>query len=168
MFPTMSDEGRQWVTDRFERVGLIALGRRSYHDMATAWAKLTLPMAAHMNGIPKAVFSRSGQISPFPDDAEVAESWRHPIVGGTDLVADIQRLKAEDGKAILAIGGAAFAASLVAADLVDEYSLAMHPTAIGSGISFFAGLESPRRLHLEDVRRYPTGALGLTYRRLPA
>ena len=169
--PTMSEAGRQWLLESFGRVGLIAIGHRSYQDMAGFWLTTDNVIARPMNEIPKAVFSRSGKIDApaalkevsGADPAEL-ESWLHPIVSGTDLVADIQRLKAEDGKAIMAIGGASFASNLVAANLVDQYLLSVHPVALGQGRPLFAGLETPRHLKLEDLRQFDTGAVAKVYR----
>jgi dihydrofolate reductase len=142
-------------------------------------------MARPMNEIPKAVFSRSGSISaPSLDkttaalkdatkaetsentsaDQAVLESWLHPTVAGTDLVADIQRLKAEDGKPILAHGGASFATSLIAANLVDMFYLVVHPVVLGRGLPIFAGLEKPIDLKLEDLKQFDTGIVVKTYR----
>ena len=189
MFPAMSEAGRQWVADKLEKVGLLAMGHRAYRDMADYWPTSTGPLAACMNEIPKAVFSRSGAISPPSMERTLAaledatkteapghraadeaalEGWRRPIVGGTDLVADILRLKAQDGKPINALGGASFASSLVAADLVDEFRLVVHPVALGRGLPLFAGLGAPVRLRLEEVRRFDSGVVAKTYRPLRA
>jgi dihydrofolate reductase len=171
MFPTMSDAGREWLLESFGKVGLIAIGHLSYQQMAGFWLTSDNILARPMNETPKAVFSRSGTITTPPSLKEATEvdqaalqSWLHPTVGGTDLVADIQRLKAENGKAIMAIGGAGFASSLVAANLVDQYLLSVHPVVLGQGRPLFAGLETPRHLKLEDLRQFDTGAVAKVYR----
>lgn len=187
IFPTMSEAGRQWTADLLGQAGLHAMGRRTYHDMVAYWPTSDSPIAAPMNEIPKAVFSRSGAISPpgmenttaaledattaeplerTTADRAVMESWLRPIVAGRDLIADVQRLKAEDGKPILAHGGASFASSLVAADLVDAFYLVVHPVALGRGLPLFAGLDAPMHLRLEEVRQFDTGVIVKTYRSL--
>ena len=175
MFPSMSDGGRAWVIELFESVGLQLIGRKVYEDWAGFWPTSPIPMARYMNEIPKVVFSSSGEIdlakikvaldgAQTPVDPVVRESWLNPIVAGKDLVADIQRLKAQDGKPILAQGGNSFAASLIAANLVDVIHLAVHPVAIGRGYSLFGGLEAPMHLKLEGVKQFETGAMVKTYR----
>jgi dihydrofolate reductase len=171
MLPTMSDAGRQWLLEAFDRVDLIALGHRSYPGMAAFWSTATNVLARPMNEIPKAVFSRSGAITTptalkeaTEADPASLERWMNPIVSGTDLVADIQRMKAEDGKAIMAIGGASFASSLVAANLVDQYLLSVHPVVLGRGVPLFAGVETPLHLKLEDLKQFDTGAVAKIYR----
>lgn len=171
LFRSMSDEGREWTTELLESAGLHALGRKSYSEMATFWPLSPMPMARLMNEIPKAVFSRSGKVAtPEIDESKATQialdTWRNPIVLGTDLVADIQRLKEEDGKPILAHGGAGFATSLIAANLVDVFHLVVHPDAIGKGLSIFGGLEKPMQLKLEDLKQFDTGVVVKTYRPL--
>ncbi len=176
MFRSRGEASTQWLVDQFWQVGLIAMGNRSYQAMADYWPTSPNPFAAPMNEIPKVVFSRSGAITPpsleatraaLKDgsvDPAVLESWLHPMVTGTDLVADIRRLKEEGGKPINALGGAAFASSLIAANLVDVFRLAVHPVALGRGIPIFAGLENPLHLKLEDLQQFDTGAVIKTYR----
>jgi dihydrofolate reductase len=185
MFPTMSDAGRERTADLLRQASLHAMGHRTYHDMAAYWPTSDNPIARAMNEIPKAVFSRSGAISApslekttealkdatkaeAPElagaDPAVLQSWLHPIVGGKDLVADINRLKAEDGKPILAHGGASFASSLIAANLVDVFHLVVHPVVLGRGLTIFGGLENPVHLKLQDLRQTDTGVVIKTYR----
>lgn len=175
-FRSRSEASLKWLIDLFEGVGLHALGRKSHHDMSDYWPTSPHPLAPTMNGIPKAAFSRSGAISsPSMEktkaavkegtvDQAVLDSWLHPVVAGKDLVADIERLKAEDGKSILAHGGASFATSLIAAKLVDMFHLVVHPVVLGRGLPIFAGLENPVDLKLEDLNRFDTGAVIKTYR----
>ena len=185
IFRTSSEASRQWIIDLLGQASLHAMGRRTYHDMAAFWPTSTSPIARPMNEIPKAVFSRSGAIcapnlemttAALEDatnaetaeqtcgDQTVLESWLHPTVAGTDLVADIQRLKAEDGQPILAHGGASFASSLIVANLVDVFHLVVHPVVLGRGLPIFAGLESPVYLKLEDLKQFDTGVVVKTYR----
>ncbi len=135
-----------------------------------------------MNEIPKVVFSRTGAISPPNMEKTIATlkaktsehinadqviaNWQHPIVAGKDLIADIQRLKAEASKPILAIGGLSFASSLITSNLVDVFRLSVHPVVLGRGIPLFGGLEAPVRLKLEDLKRFDSGAVVKTYRPL--
>ncbi len=157
-------------------MGLHLMGHGSYQTMADFWPTAVSPFACPMNKIPKAVFSRSGTISP-PSmektkaaveagsvDPAVLESWLHPTVGGKDLVADIQRLKADDGLPISALGGASFATSLIAAHLVDVFQLVVHPIVLGKGLSIFAGLAEPVYLKLQDLKQFDNGIVSKCYR----
>lgn len=168
VFRSSSEESRAWLIDLLGQASLHAIGHRTYKDMANYWPTSPLPMAKPMNEIPKAVFSRNGKISPADlqssIDPAVLESWRSPFVGGTDLAADIERLKQQDGMPILAHGGASFATSLIAAGLVDLFHLVVHPVALGSGLPIFSGLEKPLDLKLIDLKQFDTGVVVKTYR----
>lgn len=185
IFRSSNEGSRGWILDLLGQACLHAMGHRTYQDMVAYWPTSTLPMAKPMNEIPKVVFSRSGKISlPSADlttnalrDAKasedagymtandaVLESWRNPLVVGTDLVADILRLKQENGGPILAHGGASFAASLIAANLIDLYHLVVHPVALGQGLPIFAGLEKPLDLRLEALEKFEGGVVVKTYR----
>jgi len=185
IFRTSSEDSTQWLIDLLWQTSLHAMGRRTYHDMVAFWPTSASPLAPPMNKIPKAVFSRSGAISApslemataalkdatqadksgqTSGDQAVLESWLHPTVVGTDLVADIQRLKAEDGKPILAHGGASFVSSLIAANLVDLFHLIVHPVVLGRGLPIFARLENLVFLKLEDLKQFDTGMVVKTYR----
>jgi dihydrofolate reductase len=126
-----------------------------------------------MNEIPKVVFARSGRpaIKVAPANAsadasaETLASWRDARVASGPLADEIERLKREDGKPIFAHGGATFAQSLVRANLVDEYRLAVHPVALGRGKPLFATLEARSMLALVECTRFDGGAVALVYRR---
>lgn len=184
-FPSMSDAGRQRIVELLDQSSLLIMGTRSYQGWADFWPTAISPIARPMNEIPKAVFSRSGAIStPTMEkttaalkDAKKADasadtsalqaamdSWQYPIVAGKDLVADVERFKAGEGKAILAQGGASFAASLIEAKLVDVIYLVVHPVVLGRGLPIFAGLENPVHLKLEDLHRTDTGVVAKIYR----
>jgi dihydrofolate reductase len=126
-----------------------------------------------MNQIPKAVFSKKGAaILPDKTDAAAsgqpqpgADSWGKAHVASGDLAEEIARLKADDGKPIIAHGGATFARSLIAHDLVDQYMLMVYPLALGRGLPIFSDLAEPRRLQLVSSRVFPKGAIAQVYRR---
>jgi dihydrofolate reductase len=170
-----------WTVETLSLAGVHIMGHRTYHHMAAWWPSSTEVFAPPMNEIPKVIFSRSGHITS-PDvaltttalkdvtarrDAEggkvtniaatVLDGWTHPRVMGTDLVNDIAKLKAEPGGFILAHGGAGFARSLIAANLVDEFRLLVHPVALGSGLSIFNGLSKPLRMTMSSETVFSGG-----------
>ena len=59
-----------------------------------------------------------------------------------DLVAEVARLKAQDGKPMFAYGGASFARSLIAHGLIDQFELAIIPIVLGQGLPIFTGADS--------------------------
>ena len=92
------------------------------------------------------------------------ESWAKPFVASGDLAEEIAKLKAQDGKPIVAHGGASSARSLIATGLVDQYALLVHPVALGKGLPIFADLAAPMPLTLVSARVFPKGAVAQIYR----
>jgi dihydrofolate reductase len=138
--------------------------------MAPYWPTATGPFAAPMNNIPKALFTKKGFKGIDPVHTTTAEqspsaaSWAEARVFDGDLAEGIRELKAESGKPIVAIGGAGFMQNLIATGLIDEYHLAIHPVALGSGLPIFTGLEMPFYLKLAEIKVFPKGVVAQTYR----
>jgi len=186
LLKTMSDEGAAWTVDKISKAGLHIMGSRTFHDMAAYWPTSNEPFAAPMNKIPKMVFSRKGVVQPTRADLTTgalkdatrnareqgwknvvspdAATWDNVPVMGKDLVADIQKLKEQDGGPILAHGGAGFAQSLVATGLIDEYQLLIHPVMLGKGLPIFTSLAAPLFLKLESTTRFGSGVIANIYR----
>ncbi|WP_114241000.1 dihydrofolate reductase family protein [Dyella sp. C9] len=168
-------EAIAWKVDQLRNAGLLVMGSRSFQAMAPFWPTATTAFAPPMNQVPKAVFSKQGKAILEPatkvlSEAQAgqlqpgAESWAQAQVASGDLAPEMARLKAVDGKPIIALGGASFARSLVALNLVDEYVLMVHPIALGTGEPIFSDLPGPRPLTLVDSRPFPLGALAQIYR----
>ena len=103
---------------------------------------------------PKVVVSRG---------LETVEGPNVRLVRG-DGVAEVRRLVGEtDGD--IAVGGATLAASLIRADLVDEYRLYTHPVAIGSGKPYLPADMPRRSLELVGSHDFATGVTYRAYRR---
>ncbi|WP_426701531.1 dihydrofolate reductase family protein [Rhodanobacter sp. Col0626] len=163
------EEAKAWAVEKVWNASLHIMGSRSFQAMAPYWPTSTMAFAPPMNQIPKAVFSRQGPAilkvaAPTGELQPGAESWAQAHVASGDLVQEITRLKAGDGKPILAHGGASFARSLIAQNLVDEYVLTVHPIALGQGMAIFSDLPAPRPLKLVSSRTFPGGVVALIYR----
>jgi dihydrofolate reductase len=165
IFRTGDEESKAWSVGKSREAGLIIMGRKSFEIMAPYWPTATGPFAAPMNEIPKAVFTKKG-FAGIPASAEqspAAASWAGARIFDGDLAEGIRILKAEPGKPIVAIGGAGFMRSLIETGLIEEYHLAIHPVALGSGLPIFTGLSIPLYLKLVDVKAFPGGVIAKTY-----
>jgi dihydrofolate reductase len=117
-----------------------------------------------MNQIPKAVFSKQGTSILPPNNTTATDSWASAYVATGDLEEEITMLKTQRGKPIIAHGGASFARSLVAAGLVDQYVLMVHPIVLGKGMSLFADLPEPKIFQLVSSTTFPRGGSANVYR----
>jgi dihydrofolate reductase len=177
-------EAKAWSVATIRNASLHIMGSRGFLDMAAWWPTSTDMFAPPMNEIPKAVFSRQGPaiLKDVSTTAALeaararagsgqpvalqpgAESWAEAYVASGDLAEEIARLKAQDGKPIVAHGGVRFARSLVAARLVDQFILAVHPVALGKGLSPFSELAAPMPLKLVSSKAFAGGAIAQIYR----
>jgi dihydrofolate reductase len=140
------------------------MGSRSFQIMAPFYPTSAIEFAPPMNEIPKAVFSRQGSAVLNGLEKARAGSWAEAYVANGDLKEEIAKLKAQDGKPIIAHGGVSFARSLVANGLVDQFVLTVFPIALGKGLPLFSDLPAPRKLKLVSSRAFPGGAVAQVYR----
>jgi dihydrofolate reductase len=152
-------EAIAWKVETLRDAGLLIMGSRSFRDMAAYWPNATTVFAPPMNQIPKAVFTTNVAAA-----SKGAGTWVDPHVAAGDLATEVARLKFQDGKPIIALGGATFARSLIAEGLVDQYALMVHPIALGKGLPIFAGLAGPRSFKLVRSIPFPLGSVAQIYR----
>ena len=161
-------ESKAWAVGVTWNASLHIMGSRTFQGMAPFWPTSTMEFAAPMNQIPKAVFSKQGpailKAATVTEGLPSAESWAQAYVASGDLGDEIAKLKAQDGKPILAHGGVSFARSLVARGLVDQFVLGIHPIALGRGLPLFSDLAAPRPLKLVSSTAFPGGAVAQVYR----
>jgi dihydrofolate reductase len=151
--------GKKWVEETLWQAGLHAVGRKSFEGWSEYWPASTDPLAAAMNEIPKAVFTRQESL----DLSSCPGNWAEAQVVNGDLATQINRLKQQPGKDILAQGGASFAQSLVATGLIDEYRLVVHPVLLGKGLSLFDQLPAPLDLELRATTVFRSGTIAHVY-----
>jgi dihydrofolate reductase len=106
------------------------------------------------SGIRTYVFSRSLQQLSQP---------------GVELVRDdaggfVGRLKQQPGKDICLMGGGELASSLLAAGVVDEVGLNIHPVLLGAGIPMFVNPGRRVSLALLESRKLEGGCVLARYR----
>jgi dihydrofolate reductase len=83
----------------------------------------------------------------------------------SDVARRVREIKKEPGQNIWLYGGGKLISSFMNLDLVDEYSLAVHPVIIGKGKPLFENIEHRHRLDLVEAKEHPSGVTVLRYRR---
>ena len=113
-------------------------GRRTYEDLLATWNARGGPFKDALNNTPKYVASATlAEPLPWPDST---------LLRG-DVVAAVRALKAQSGGVLAIMGSGVLIGSLMAADLIDEYLLMIHPLVLGTGRRLFpAGVHVPLRL----------------------
>lgn len=90
-------------------------------------------------------------------------AWDNTELAKGDLVAEIKKLKAQEGKDIIVNGGTSFVAALVKEGLIDEFHFYVNPVVLGKGESAFSGLEEFQQLKLKRSITFNSGIVLLTY-----
>lgn len=120
---------------------------RNYRDSAD------FAFARRIVGARKVVFSKTLQKTKW----EGTELARRP------LAEEINALKAESGRDLIAFGGAGFASALIANDLIDEYQFYVNPIALREGLSIFKGRGKDSNLQLREATGYACGIAVIRY-----
>lgn len=137
--------------DKFD----LLLGRRTYDIWSGFWPKApSNPMGELLNAATKYV------VTHHPDSLE----WG-PCEGlGSDLVADVQSIKAQDGPDLVLSGSSSLTSTLLEHGLVDEVLLAVYPVLLGTGKRFFAEGSAARAFELVSTQAFPSGIIFTTYK----
>ena len=163
--PTQGFKFGGWVMPYFdqvfgEEIGRVfkekfdlLLGRRTYEIFAAYWPYYdeNAPhsgIAKLFNDIGKYAVSRSG---------EVDTSWQGSVL--LRDIADVKRLKQEDGPNLVTQGSTELVHALLANDLVDAISIFTVPAVLGGGKKLFADGSAPHSFKLTRSRVSSTGIL---------
>jgi dihydrofolate reductase len=147
----------QAITDPVDN---IVLGRKLAQGFIPHWATVAanpdhpeVASGKQFTDIPKVVFTRTLDKS----------KWDNTVLAKGDLVEEINKLKKQSGKDIIAYGGATFVSALIKHGLIDEFHLFINPTAIGNGMPIFRELERPQNLTLVKSKSFDCGIVVLNY-----
>src|SRR5262245_45467674 len=137
----------------------LLLGRKTYEIFAAYWPYYaeTAPhggIAKLFRSIKKYVVSRSG---------DVDASWQRSVL--LRGIADVKRLRQEDGPDLVTQGSTELVHALLANDLVDAISTFTVPVVLGSGKKLFADGSAPHSYILTRTQISTTGLVIAHYER---
>lgn len=153
--PAFGEELDRLFKEKFD----LLLGRKTYEIFAAYWPYYDEDaadggIAKLFNNIRKYTISRSG---------EVDTSWAGSVL--LRDIADVQRLKQEDGPNLLTQGSTELVHALLADDLVDAMSIFTVPVVLGGGKKLFADGSAPHSFKLTGSRVSPNGLIVGHYER---
>ena len=149
-----SDELFQWWLDEETAIELFLYGRRLWEGMSSHWptadqspdaTAAEIEFARNWRDTPKVVFSSTLE----------SVDWNAHVFAG-DPVAEITRLKSEDGGP-MRVAGATLAKAAMRAGVIDEFAIVTHPVLVGGGLPFFPALYDRVSLDLVETRTLPGG-----------
>jgi dihydrofolate reductase len=141
--------------EQLRAASALIFGRVTYQMMAGYWptaAGESGDIADIMNALPKIAVSRTLKQS----------DWGNTRFIGDDVAGEIAKLKRESAKDLYVFGSANLCATLIAANLFDEYRIGVAPFLLGRGTPLFKPGER-RELKLLEARPYSNGAVLLRY-----
>ncbi|GAB4102699.1 dihydrofolate reductase family protein [Micromonospora taraxaci] len=159
-FPYFDENMGRAVTEDYETADVLLIGRETYDSFAGAWPGREAaggedaPFAKQLGDMRKVVVSRQ----------PLEFSWRSSELIQGDLVDAVAALKADaDVRGILIPGSISVVQQLLAAGLVDELRLLVHPVAARKGRKLFDEGDSAYHLRVLATESFPTGVLRVIY-----
>jgi dihydrofolate reductase len=146
-------EHGEYSFERQSRSAGMLLGRKTYEGLAGFWPSQTGRWADMVNAMRKYVGSNtlSGDLG-----------WNATLLEGS-LEDSIPKLKDEVDGDLFMHGSGEFAHSLAEKGLVDLYEIYLNPLVWGRGNVHVLGDRGTIRMKLEDVRRFDSDVVLLTY-----
>jgi len=148
------DEGDKFKSDEVMAAQALLLGRVTYEGFAEAWPEREGEFADKFNNMTKYV------VSSTLSDPE----WNNSQVLGSDLKAEVERLKQEIDGDILVNGSVQLVNALADAGLVDEWRLMVFPVVLGKGKKLFDDGAAKAPLTLTDSKPVGDGVQILVYK----
>ncbi|GGT25800.1 dihydrofolate reductase family protein [Nonomuraea spiralis] len=153
-FPYLSEEMGAAVGGMYAEADTLLMGRVTYEAFAAVWPHQNGELAEAINGIAKVVASTTlTQIT-----------WNNSTLIEGDPVAAVKELKDQPGGTITLSGSISLVRTLLAAGLLDELRLLVHPLVVGTGMRLFPEGTPPVPLELARSATFTNGVLDLTYR----
>jgi dihydrofolate reductase len=158
-FPYFNEEMGAAVNATLGAADTVLFGRTTYDSFAGAWPEREAAggedagMAKALGDARKIVVS----------DQKLEFKWRNSEQLEGDLVEAVTALKNEPGGDIALSGSVSIVRQLLAAGLLDELHLLVHPIAVRKGMRLFDEGETPIPLRLISSATFKTGVLNLVY-----
>jgi len=159
-FPYFNDEMGEAVDAQLTSADTLLLGRRTYDSFAGAWPERETKggedaeFAKALGDIRKVVVTRQ----------DLTFTWRNSERLQGDLIEAVTALKNEPGEGHIGMSGSvSVVRQLLAAGLVDELHLLVHPIAVRKGMRLFDEGEPPIPLRLISAKPFTTGVVYLVY-----
>src|SRR5688572_14004287 len=153
VMPYFDDVFGEEIDRVFEEKLDLLLGRKTYEIFAAYWPYYDEDaphgdIATLFKDIKKYVVSRSGNVDT---------SWQGSVL--LRDIADVKRLRAEDGPNLVTQGSTELVHALLANDLVDAMTTFTVPVVLGGGKKLFADGSTPHAYTLTRSRVSSTGIL---------
>jgi dihydrofolate reductase len=153
--PYRTPAGRDLVLAMYGESFDLVLGRRTYDMWSGYWLKMpSNPMADRINAAKKYVVTHRTE----------SLAWG-PFEGlSQEIVADIRRIKSQDGPGLILAGSSTLTSTLIEHGLADEVILFVYPALLGTGKRIFAEGTPARGFELANTQALPSGIVINAYK----
>jgi dihydrofolate reductase len=158
-FPYFNDEMGAAVDGQIGAADTLLLGRRTYDSFAGAWPDREAAGDEDAGFAKKLGDARKIVVSNQTLDF----TWRNSEQLKGDLVDAVTALKNEPGGDIAMSGSVSVVRQLLAAGLLDELHLLVHPIAVRKGMRLFDEADSSLPLRLVSSETFKTGVQYVVY-----
>ena len=158
-FPYFNDEMGAAVDGQIGAADTLLLGRKTYDSFAGAWPDREAAGDEDAGFAKKLGDARKIVVSNQTLDF----TWRNSEQLKGDLVDAVTALKNEPGGDIGMSGSVSVVRQLLAAGLLDELHLLVHPIAVRKGMRLFDEADSPLPLRLVSSETFKTGVQYVVY-----
>lgn len=144
-----------FLAEQLVRPGALLFGRRTYEDVLGFWTSTSdpNPFTQVLEDAPKYVVSRA-------NDTALAHPNSHLLAG--DGAEQVAALRDRATLPLTVMGSGQLVRALHAAQLIDAYTLLIHPIVLGSGTRLF-GSAARLDLRLERMQTTTTGVVIAEY-----
>ncbi|GAA0588247.1 dihydrofolate reductase family protein [Streptomyces crystallinus] len=158
-FPYFNDEMGAAVGEMLGTADTVLFGRRTYESFAGAWPE------REAAGGEDAGFAKTlgDQRKIVASSRKLEFTWRNSEQLEGDLVEAVTALKNGPGGDIALSGSISVVRQLLAAGLLDELHLLVHPLAVRKGMRLFDEGDTAIPLRLTSSQAFRTGVLHLVY-----
>jgi dihydrofolate reductase len=159
-FPYFNEEMGAAVDATLGAADTMLFGRKTYDSFAGAW-----PDREAAGGEDAAFAKKLGDARKIVASNRPLEfTWRNSEQLQGDLVEAVTALKNQSGTGTIGMSGSvSVVRQLLAAGLLDELHLLVHPIAVRKGMRLFDEGEPPIPLSLLSSQTFKTGVLNLVY-----
>ena len=158
-FPYFNEEMGAAVDATLGAADTVLFGRKTYDSFAGAWPEREAA-GAEDAGLAKALGdARKIVVS----NQRLEFTWRNTEQLEGDFVEAVTALKNEPGGSIALSGSVSVVRQLLAAGLLDELHLLVHPIAVRKGMRLFDEGGTPIPLTLISSESFKTGVVNLVY-----
>ncbi|MGW6900563.1 dihydrofolate reductase family protein [Streptomyces sp. NPDC054919] len=158
-FPYFNDEMGAAVDATLGQADTLLIGRKTYDSFAGAWPEREAAGGEDAGFAKKLGDARKIVVS----NQQLEFTWRNSEQLQGDFVEAVTALKSEPGGTIAMSGSPSIVRQLLAAGLLDELHLLVHPIAVRKGERLFDEGEPSVPLKLLKSETFETGVLNLVY-----